>query len=119
LFQSRRQEILQNESRKPSLEGAIKYYESMAAYIEALRGLEVKIRKTIRKAVEERLRDAETSAAITICLLVIVLVVSPTIIFLVHKSTSTIQLFAYTLMVKADELKREKKKSDRYLIFPK
>jgi predicted PurR-regulated permease PerM len=87
----------------------------MSDYIDALRVLQIKIRVAIRQAVEERLKDADQSAAITIMVLIIVLIISPLIIFLVHKSTATIQLFAYTLMVKADELRKEKKKSDRLL----
>lgn len=114
-FQSRRTEILLNEKRMPNIDEAVRYYESMAEYIEALRGLQTGLRFAIRKAVEERLQEAERSAAVTICLLIVVLIVSPTIIFLVHKLTSTIQLFACNLMLKADELKKEKKKSDRLL----
>jgi len=105
-----------NGKRPPSVEEAIRYYEAMSDYIDALRILQVKIRVAIRQAVEERLRDADKSAAVAIMVLILVLIVSPTIIFLVHKSTATIQLFAYTLMVKADELRKEKKKSDR-LVF--
>ncbi|XP_035705961.1 uncharacterized protein LOC110846821 [Folsomia candida] len=110
-----RTEILLNEKRMPNIDEAVRYYESMAEYIEALRGLQTGLRFAIRKAVEERLQEAERSAAVTICLLIVVLIVSPTIIFLVHKLTSTIQLFACNLMLKADELKKEKKKSDRLL----
>jgi len=106
---------LVNSKEKPNLDEAMKYYQAMSDYIDALRGLQIEIRIAIRQAVEQRLREADESAAITILILILVLIISPLIIFLVHKSTSTIQLFAYTLMVKADELRREKKKSDRLL----
>jgi len=87
----------------------------MAEYIDELRVMQYQVRQKIREAVEERLSDAERSAAAAVIVLIVVLVISPTIIFLVHKATTTIQVFANNLIVKAEELKREKKKSDRLL----
>jgi len=83
--------------------------------MEQLRGLQLELRETIRASVEERLEDADVQALIALLILVLVLLVSPTIIFLVHKATSTIQMFSFSLLRKAEELKREKKKSDRLL----
>ena len=64
---------------------------------------------------QDRLQDANTQAMITIGALILVLIVSPIIIFLVHRATTTIQLFALNLFLKAEALKKEKKKSDRLL----
>lgn len=87
----------------------------MAEYIDELRVMQYQIRQKIREVVEERLDDADKSAATAIIILFLVLVISPTIIFLVHKATTTIQVFANNLIIKAEELKKEKKKSDRLL----
>ena len=64
---------------------------------------------------EERLDHANTQAVIAILIVVLVLIVSPIIIVLVHRATTTIQIFANNIVRKAEELKREKKKSDRLL----
>lgn len=66
-------------------------------------------------AVEERVSHAETQVVITIVVVVLVVILSPIIIFLVHRATTTIQIFATNLIRKAEELKKEKKKSDRLL----
>jgi len=58
---------------------------------------------------------ADTQVLITIVVVVLVAVLSPLIIFLVHRATTTIQIFATNLLRKAEELKKEKKKSDRLL----
>lgn len=111
----RRRKILTNDRLKPNLEEAIEYFQLMAQYIDELRTMQFKVRRKIREAVEERLMDADKSAATAVIILIVVLVISPTIIFLVHKATMTIQIFANTLILKAEELKKEKKKSDRLL----
>lgn len=103
------------ERRAPSLADAVQYFQLMAEYIDELRVMQYQVREKIREAVEERLGDAEKSAAAAVFILIVVLVISPTIIFLVHKATTTIQVFATNLMLKAEELKKEKKKSDRLL----
>ncbi len=87
----------------------------MAEYIDELRVMQYQVRQKIKEAVEDRLDDADRSAATAVIILIVVLVISPTIIFLVHKATTTIQVFANNLIIKAEELKKEKKKSDRLL----
>ncbi|ODN04011.1 Atrial natriuretic peptide receptor 1 [Orchesella cincta] len=114
-IQTMRSKILHNERRAPDLKEAIEYFQLMAEYIDELRVMQYQVRQKIREAVEERLSDAERSAAAAVIVLIVVLVISPTIIFLVHKATTTIQVFANNLIVKAEELKKEKKKSDRLL----
>lgn len=87
----------------------------MAEYIDELRVMQYQVRQKIKEVVEDRLDDADRSAATAVIILIVVLVISPTIIFLVHKATTTIQVFANNLIIKAEELKKEKKKSDRLL----
>lgn len=87
----------------------------MNEHIDLLRVLQYEVRGKIKEAVDERLGDADRSAGAAVIILIVVLVISPTIIFLVQKATTTIQVFATNLMLKAEELKKEKKKSDRLL----
>ncbi len=47
--------------------------------------------------VEEDLSHAETQQTITICILTLVLVISPLIIFLVRNATQTIQVYSKIL----------------------
>lgn len=63
----------------------------------------------------EDLRDAANQEAVAIAILIVVLILSPIIIFLVRNAVATIQLYAANLALKAKELKREKKKSDSLL----
>ena len=68
-----------------------------------------------RIAVEERIRDADAQAIVAIVVVISVVIISPIIIILVHRATTTIQIFATNLIRKAEELRKEKKKSDRLL----
>lgn len=68
-----------------------------------------------RGSVEEDLQEAGTLQTITICILTLVLFISPFIIFLVRNATQTIQTFASGLVSKTTELKRERKRCDRLL----
>lgn len=68
-----------------------------------------------RETVSDNLREANNEAFLAIFIVILVLFVSPIIILLVHKATSTIKMFAEHLMQKADELRLEKLKSDRLL----
>lgn len=93
-----------------------------------------------RQSVEDELVEASRIQTITICILSLVLVISPLIIFLVRNATQTIQVdnyrtrfqffrnskyldpfivytqtFASGLVSKTTELKRERKRCDRLL----
>ena len=45
----RRDEILQNQKREPSVEDAIAYFDSMATYVDELRKLQRELRHMIRR----------------------------------------------------------------------
>jgi len=111
----RRNEIYANEFRKPNLTVANIYYEAMNAYIESLRSLQFSLRDDILRVVEEDLQYAEQLQSISIFILVLVLIISPILIFLVHNATQTIQAFASGLLTKTSELKRERQRCDRLL----
>ncbi|XP_026674281.1 uncharacterized protein LOC108630979 isoform X2 [Ceratina calcarata] len=114
-IKSRRDEILRNQNRKPNIEDAIAYFDSMATYVDELRKLQRELRHMIRDYVNLTLQDASNREAAGIAIVVLVLVVSPIIIILVRNAVATIQMYAANLTQKARELKQEKGKSDTLL----
>ncbi|XP_035737830.1 uncharacterized protein LOC118448555 isoform X3 [Vespa mandarinia] len=114
-IKSRRDEILRNRKREPSVEDAIAYFDSMATYVDELRKLQRELRHMIRDYVNSTLQDASNKEVAGIAIVVLVLVVSPIIIILVRNAVATIQMYAANLAQKARELKREKRKSDTLL----
>ncbi|XP_043677972.1 receptor-type guanylate cyclase daf-11 isoform X2 [Vespula pensylvanica] len=114
-IKSRRDEILRNLKREPSVDDAIAYFDSMATYVDELRKLQRELRHMIRNYVNSTLQDASNKEVAGIAIVVLVLVVSPIIIILVRNAVATIQMYAANLAQKARELKREKRKSDTLL----
>ncbi|XP_076234076.1 uncharacterized protein LOC143179002 isoform X3 [Calliopsis andreniformis] len=114
-IKSRRDEILRNQKREPSVDDAIAYFDSMATYVDELRKLQRELRHMIRDYVNSTLQDASNKEAAGIAIVVLVLVVSPIIIILVRNAVATIQMYAANLAQKARELKQEKGKSDTLL----
>ncbi|XP_034946269.1 uncharacterized protein [Chelonus insularis] len=114
-IKSRRDEILRNLRREPSVDDAIAYFDSMAIYVDELRKLQQELRHMIRDHVNSTLKDASNKQAAGIAIVVLVLVISPIIIILVRNAVATIQMYAANLAQKARELKREKRKSDTLL----
>ena len=65
-----------------------------------------------REIVKNELYAANQQQAFGIAVLLLVLVISPVIIFLVRNATVTIQVFSVSLSRKVHELKLEKRKAD-------
>ncbi|XP_066139869.1 uncharacterized protein [Euwallacea fornicatus] len=107
--------IIKNEKRFPNYDDALNYFDSIALYSDELRKLQRSLRVTIGDYVSDNLQVAANQEALGIAILIVVLAVSPVIIWLVHNAVATIQLYAANLSKKANELKREKKKSDSLL----
>ncbi|XP_046635903.1 uncharacterized protein LOC124314670 [Daphnia pulicaria] len=112
---ARRLEVYANVERTPDNEIATTYYDYMSLYIDSLRMHQDKLRDEILLSVEQELEEAGTLQTVTICILSLVLFISPFIIFLVRNATQTIQTFASGLVSKTTELKRERKRCDRLL----
>lgn len=110
----------------------------MASYLDLLRNIQEIVRSNISNDVNMNIKDAKYRTYIGIAIVVVVLLVSPIIIFLVKNATNTIQvnssqlfrkirlkwnslrsvleqIYACNLSEKAKELKREKRKSDMLL----
>nr|CAI5863933.1 unnamed protein product [Callosobruchus analis] len=104
-----------NRQRSPNYTEALEYFDSMATYTDELRKIQRSLRVLIRDYVNENLRESANKEALGIATLILVLAVSPVIIWLVRNAVATIQLYAANLAKKAKELKREKKKSDMLL----
>ncbi|KAJ8956595.1 hypothetical protein NQ314_006681 [Rhamnusium bicolor] len=106
------------KSEESSITDVLTWYTSVnAAMLEHLTN---QIKETDnsgvwREYVNDNLREAANREAVGIAILIVVLAVSPVIIWLVRNAVATIQLYAANLAKKAKELKREKKKSDLLL----
>ncbi|KAJ8923092.1 hypothetical protein NQ315_001644 [Exocentrus adspersus] len=107
--------ILKNITREPNYKEALEYFDSMAIYTDELRKIQRTLRVIIKNYVNENLQDAASKEALFIGIFVVVLAVSPVIIWLVRNAVEMIQLYAANLAKKAKELKREKRKSDLLL----
>ncbi|CAH1108441.1 unnamed protein product [Psylliodes chrysocephalus] len=107
--------IIKNTQRKPNYDEALNYFDSMATYTDELRKIQRTLRVLIQDYVDENLHDSANTEALGIAVLVLVLSLSPIIIWLVRNAVETIQLYAANLAKKAKELKREKRKSDLLL----
>ncbi|GJQ80048.1 hypothetical protein Trydic_g19336 [Trypoxylus dichotomus] len=108
--------VIENKRRSPNKSDAIDYFDSIADYTDELRKLQRELRRQIRDYVNENLDNAASSEALGIIILIVVLAVSPVIIWLVRNAVSTIQHYAANLATKAKELKTEKEKSDSLLL---
>ncbi|XP_072398924.1 uncharacterized protein [Diabrotica undecimpunctata] len=107
--------IMKNTVRLPNYSEALEYFDMMATYTDELRKIQRSLRVLIQDYVDENLQNSANTEAMGIAILVLVLSVSPVIIWLVRNAVATIQLYAANLAKKAKELKREKKKSDLLL----
>ncbi|KAH1000496.1 hypothetical protein HUJ05_008608 [Dendroctonus ponderosae] len=84
--------IIRNIQREPNYTEALNYFDSIALYTDELRKLQRSLRVTIGEYVSGNLRDAANQEAVGITILIVVLAVSPVIIWLVHNAVATIQV---------------------------
>ncbi|XP_040569115.1 uncharacterized protein [Lepeophtheirus salmonis] len=110
-----RRDVLEQRPQKPNTNEALRFYQATYGYTEALRVVIKDLREEIKRIVEEELTSANHQQALGVAVLIIVLIISPTIIFLVRNATATIQIFSFSLSKKAFELKMERKKADDLL----
>lgn len=84
--------IIKNQKRSSSVEDAINYFDLMASYLDVLRNIQEIVRSNISNDVNMNIKDAKYCTYIGIAIVVVVLLVSPIIIFLVKNATNTIQV---------------------------
>ncbi|XP_059491276.1 receptor-type guanylate cyclase gcy-1 isoform X2 [Neocloeon triangulifer] len=111
----RRQLVLKNVRQNASINEATTYFDLMANYVTELRTFQKEIRKEIRSSIDKILEEANSREAEGMAILALVLVVSPIIIVLVCNAVATIQVYASNLIIKAQELKAEQRRSDTLL----
>ena len=83
----------------------------MISYRSILKSL----RERISIIVGNEIGSANEQQGLGYAVLILVLIISPCIIFLVRNATLTIQVFSLNLAKKAEELKVEKRKADKLL----
>ncbi|XP_069948440.1 uncharacterized protein [Cherax quadricarinatus] len=107
--------IMRNKAQEVDLSVADDYFYMMVRFTDELRELQWLLLDMIKMYMKKETRGADTQVTISIIVLVVVVVISPTIIFLVRHATYTIQVFAATLTAKGTELRREKRRCDRLI----
>ena len=80
-----------------------------------LRSILSSLRRKISGIVGNEISSANEQQGLGYAVLILVILISPCIIFLVRNATLTIQIFSLNLAKKAHELKVEKKKADKLL----
>ncbi|XP_040569888.1 uncharacterized protein [Lepeophtheirus salmonis] len=110
-----RKDVLNQVPRDANTDEALTFYQATYGYTEDLRVVIQDLRMRIKGIVDAELVAANQQQAFGIAILILVLIISPVIIFLVRNATVTIQVFSLSLSKKAQELKMEKKKADMLL----
>lgn len=106
-----RKAVLKQMPQKPNTDKALAFYQATYGYTEDLRVVIQDLRIRIKGIVVEELKAANQQQALGVAVLILVLIISPVIIFLVRNATATIQIFSLSLSKKAQELKAEKSKA--------
>ncbi|XP_049777022.1 atrial natriuretic peptide receptor 1-like [Schistocerca cancellata] len=109
------EKIYRNMKRPPDFSLAEQYHMMMNYVLAELRQYQERLRIVISERVSEDLQVSGRQQGLSITLLVLVLIISPIIVLLVLNATRTIQTFAETLIKRTQELRSEKRKSDRLL----
>ncbi|XP_047111602.1 uncharacterized protein LOC124788380 [Schistocerca piceifrons] len=109
------EKIYRNMKRPPDFSLAEQYHMMMSYVLAELRQYQERLRIVISERVSEDLQVSGRQQGLSITLLVLVLIISPIIVLLVLNATRTIQTFAETLIKRTQELRSEKRKSDRLL----
>ena len=107
-----RRDVLEQVPQEPNTDEALAFYQSTYGYTEDLRVVIQDLRLRIKGIVVEELKAANQQQAFGVAILILVLIISPVIIFLVRNATATIQIFSCSLSKKALELKMERNKAD-------
>ncbi|KAG1661238.1 Atrial natriuretic peptide receptor 1 [Nymphon striatum] len=111
----RRLEIIERVNVKPDFEKATEYFYVMLGYLDILQKIQYEIRYKIENTIMAEVTSSNSRVVLGIVILVIVLIISPVIIFIVRMVTNTIQAFAESLIFKTHELRFEKRRSDKLL----
>ncbi|XP_014681070.1 PREDICTED: uncharacterized protein LOC106820963 [Priapulus caudatus] len=121
VIESMRETILRNEQRKESAQQGTIWFEKMTAFIDILHVAELAMTEHIQVTLSEDVSQASRRMTINICILVIVVVVSPIIVYFVYNMTTNIQKFIGKMNETVAELNREKKRAEilLYQMLPK
>lgn len=107
-----RSAILANEGGNGSSLYATLWFDNMTEYVNILHTIEIELTQRIAQNLDERIATAGRKISINACILIIVIVVSPIIIYLVISMTSNIQEFVGKLKDTLSELNKEKKRTE-------
>jgi len=120
IIEASRDDVLAQKRKDPDPKEAFRYYQATFEYTENLRNVLTDLRLRLVGTVKSELKAANQQQALGIAILLLVLIISPIIIFLVRNATATIHIFSLTLSTKEQELTQEKQKMEDllYLTLP-
>ncbi|XP_076048414.1 uncharacterized protein LOC143029595 [Oratosquilla oratoria] len=110
-----RQLILDNIEQRSNFNIADDYYNVMERFLNELRTLQWLLLDMIRRNIKEIVISTESKWVVSIVILSLVVLISPSILVVIAMVQKTMQVFANTLTNKTVELKREKRRCDRLI----
>uniref|UniRef100_A0A182TVY7 Guanylate cyclase domain-containing protein n=1 Tax=Anopheles melas TaxID=34690 RepID=A0A182TVY7_9DIPT len=110
-----RTQVLINISTGYRRDALVEYYHSVTTVLENLQMVQDQIQTDVKETILEEIQSARRHQSISIGLVVVILIISPILVFMIRAATSTIQNYSTKLMARTMELRMEKGKSDRLL----
>ncbi|KAL8571207.1 hypothetical protein ACOMHN_010668 [Nucella lapillus] len=92
-----------------------RFHNEVLEYLDLLGQLKNDLRQYLVDSISDDTDDADTQIVIASVIFVIVLILTPTLIYMMHSLTNSIQRYAYDASKKSQELSIEKRRSDSLL----
>lgn len=110
-----RSEIEENNITVVSVQTGTWWFDNMTLYINILKGIQDSLAQKIVDRLDEDVATFQSQLTVSIILMVLSLVLTPVIVFGVHRMTSKIHRFAHNLRTKTRDLEKERKRTEGLL----
>lgn len=110
-----REEILRNNRTEYSPVTGTYWFQNMTLYINILHSIELTLADDILKSLHAEVDIASRAMSVNIVILLIAVLLSPVIVYLVHKMTTNIQKFASSYKETLSRYAAEKRKAETLL----
>ncbi|XP_076451247.1 uncharacterized protein LOC143287189 [Babylonia areolata] len=116
-----RQNWIVNDFPNASHNEGTRFFNEILEYLDVLSQLKVDMRQYLLNVIDDHSKDAETQIVIACIIFVVVLVLTPVLIYMMHSLTTSIQRYAVDASKKSQQLSIEKQRSDSllYQMLPK
>ena len=97
------------------------YFQNTYEIVVLLRNSIAKLRMNMNELIAEEIQRVDRDYVVGIAVLVVLVIISPMIVFLIRNAVSALQIFSANVKTKARDLKREKRRADGliYQMLPK